>query len=84
MGRGRQPLSNQQQGDRSKLRMRVAMYPERLPAMVVDAPNQCEPRPLGGRDLASVDVNDFVEERQMDQTVRSVTEAVMARLRDKK
>ena len=37
---------------------------------VVDAPGQCEPRPLGGRDLASVDVNDFVEERQTGSDLR--------------
>jgi dihydrodipicolinate synthase/N-acetylneuraminate lyase len=82
MGKGRQPLSDKQQGDRQKLQNTLQCILSDF--HVVDAPNQCEPRPLGGKSLApDIDVNDFAEERQIDETVRTVTEAVMEKLRRK-
>jgi hypothetical protein len=79
MGPGRQPLSDKQRGDRQTLQHTLKCILADF--NVVESPGQCQPRPLGGKDLATVDVNDFAEEQELDQTVRSVTEAVMARLR---
>ena len=83
MGKGRQPLSDKQRGDRQKLQHTLQCILSDF--NVIESPAQCEPRPLSGRELApDIDVNDFEGERQVDETVRSVTEAVMARLREKK
>jgi 4-hydroxy-tetrahydrodipicolinate synthase len=80
MGRGRQPLSDKQRGDRGKLQHTLQCMLSDFHA--VDPPDRCEPRPLGGVALAPhIDVNDFAEERELDQTVRAVTEAVMRRLK---
>jgi 4-hydroxy-tetrahydrodipicolinate synthase len=80
MGRGRQPQSDKQRGDREKLQHTLQCILSDF--NVVDSPPYCEPRPLGGVELApNIDVNDFGEDQPLDQTVRTVTEAVMARLR---
>ena len=83
MGSGRQPMSDKQRGDRDKLRHSIQCILADFNA--VESPTTCEPRPLSGVALGpEIDVNDFAEERQVDETVRNVTEAVMAKLRDRR
>jgi 4-hydroxy-tetrahydrodipicolinate synthase len=85
MGQGRQPMSDKQRGDRDKLQHTLHCMLGDFGA--VGSPSKCEPRPLGGASLGPrIDVNDFADEREeqeVEQTVRSVTEAVMAKLRRK-
>jgi 4-hydroxy-tetrahydrodipicolinate synthase len=81
MGKGRQPLSDKQTLDREKLKSTLQCILSDFNA--VDAPGQCEARPLGGSSMGpDIDVNDFVDS-SVDPTVQSVTEAVMAQLRGK-
>src|SRR5262249_6081687 len=71
MGRGRQPLSDKQWGDREKLQHALQCILSDF--NVVESPSYCEPCPLGGRELSpDVDVNDFAEQQSVDQTARSV------------
>ena len=81
-GKGRMPMSEKQQLDLQTLSRTLQCILSDFG--VTDSPTQCAPRPLGGLALnPDVDLNDFADERKLDDTVLSVTEAVMRRLKNR-